>query len=172
MGGSIAIASELGLGATFSFELDLKRVIAPAPLANTQPSSPQTTHLANLHILVAEDSPINQVVIRSMLQRLGITHVMVSNGQDALQTMMQQHADFDVVLMDYEMPILDGVSTVKQLRIWEQQQQLRRLPVIALTAHALPHYVQLCRDAGMDDFLTKPIFLGALSTKLQQFNHS
>ncbi|MDO9180303.1 MAG: 7TM diverse intracellular signaling domain-containing protein [Agitococcus sp.] len=172
MGGSIAIASELGLGATFSFELDFKRVIAPAPLANTQPSSSQTTHLANLHILVAEDSPINQVVIRSMLQRLGITHVMVSNGQDALQTMMQQHSDFDVVLMDYEMPILDGVSTVKQLRIWEQQQQLRRLPVIALTAHALPHYVQLCRNAGMDDFLTKPIFLGALSTKLQQFNHS
>lgn len=173
MGGSISIASELGQGATFSFILDFKRVIAPkAPSVNADSSSAQTTKLSHLHVLVAEDSLINQVVIRSMLQRLGITHVMVSNGQDALQTMMQQHADFDVVLMDYEMPILDGVSTVKQLRIWEQQQQLRRLPVIALTAHALPHYVQLCRDAGMDDFLTKPIFLGALSTKLQQFNHS
>ncbi len=174
MGGHITIDSQLGQGATFSFALAFKlaspkkinaSLFEPSIIANysTQP-------LTGLRVLVAEDSHINQIVIRTMLQRLGIHFTIVNNGEEALQQLKQQHDHFNIVLMDYEMPILDGVSTVKQLRLWEQQHHLTPLPVIALTAHALPHYAQLCRDAGMDDFLTKPIFLEQLSSKLQQYS--
>jgi hypothetical protein len=130
---------------------------------------PGRTGLEQARILVAEDSHINQVVIRTMLKRLGINAVIVNNGQDALQLLKERHEHFDLVLMDYEMPVMDGLTAVRQLRQWEQQQQRLRLPVIALTAHALPHYETLCREAGMDDFLTKPILLQQLTGKLQQF---
>lgn len=169
MGGTIGVDSQPGQGAAFHVELRLQRSMAPDADKPSAPSLALHPQLAGLRVLVAEDSHINQIVIRTMLKRLGIDAVIVNNGQAALQQLMQGHDQFDLVLMDYEMPVLDGLNTVKQLRSWEQQQQLPPLPVIALTAHALPHYEQLCRAAGMNDFLTKPILLQQLTGKLLQF---
>ena len=86
--------------------------------------------------------------------------------------MMRQPQALDLVLMDCEIPVLDGLSTVRRYRQWEQGRAHRRLPIIALTAHALPQYRDACLQAGMDDFLTKPVMpqalLAALSAALDR----
>jgi signal transduction histidine kinase/CheY-like chemotaxis protein len=170
MGGTISVSSELGIGSNFVFDVTLKLSIAPAlSMAPLQELKPRPS-LTQLRVLVAEDSHINQVVIRTMLQRFAINPVMVTNGAEAINILTSQHERFDLVLMDYEMPVQDGLVTVRQLRQWEELHQRPRLPVIALTAHALPQYEQLCREAGMDDFLSKPILLQQLFAKLEQFH--
>ncbi len=169
MGGTIGVISEPSSGSTFSFDVTLKCGMAPEAVAKPIEDASARLGLAQLRILVAEDSHINQVVIRTMLQRLAINPVIVGNGLEAISLLTSQHEHFDLVLMDYEMPIQDGLVTVRQLRLWEQEHQQPRLPVIALTAHALPQYEQLCREAGMDGFLSKPIMMQQLFAKLEQF---
>jgi len=119
------------------------------------------------HLLVVEDNPTNQLVITLFLRKLGVTHDLVERGADALAAL--DTGGYDLVLMDIEMPVLDGYATTRQLRHHEAAQGRARTPVIALSADALPDSRLRAREAGMDDFLTKPIAMDALRHALRTF---
>ena len=105
-------------------------------------------------ILVVEDQPINQMFLCTLLERLGHTYVACKDGLEALDAMARE--EFLVVLMDCQMPRMDGYESARQRRQFEQENASRRVPIIAVTAHAVPGDRERCMAAGMDDYLTKP----------------
>ncbi|MFA0967155.1 hybrid sensor histidine kinase/response regulator RetS [Pseudomonas amygdali] len=127
----------------------------PGPVINTPVSVP-----GDFRILVAEDNSISTKVIRGMLGKLNLNPDTASNGEEALRAMKAQR--YDLVLMDCEMPILDGFSATEQLRAWEVGNQRVRTPVVALTAHILTEHKDRARQAGMDGHMAKPIELSQL----------
>lgn len=122
--------------------------------------------LAGKHILVAEDNLISVKVISGLLRKLGASIEVASNGQTALELM--KFKEYDLVLMDCQMPILDGFSAAQQRREYEAQHGLKRLPIFALSAHVLQEHKQRVLQSGMDGHLAKPIELAKLQEVLQQ----
>jgi PAS domain S-box-containing protein len=162
MGGEVTVQSEVGIGSTFSFTLPTVEA-GPDQLAAPRPVSAPTG--VRGRVLVVEDSPVNQVLVERQLARLGCEPVVAATGRDALVLMDQ--LDFDLVLMDCQLPGLDGLETS---RLWRAQERPgRRLPIVALTAAAEPGAEQRCVDAGMDGFLSKPVNLDGLAEVLGRF---
>jgi len=124
-------------------------------------SSDTPTEGRALQVLVAEDNPVNQKVIIAMLKKLGATPHIASNGEEALAQLLAR-PKFQLVLLDCDMPVMDGYEAAAAIRAWEQKQGRVRMPIYALTAHALPEHFRRCIDAGMDAVLTKPLDLDAL----------
>ena len=120
-------------------------------------------------MLVAEDNPVNQMVVRGLLGKLGIACELVGNGREAVNRVMQTGGQFALVLMDCEMPEMDGYQATQAIRELEQAQQRPALPVLALTAHALQEHVERCRQAGMNGHLAKPLSLESLREALQPY---
>ncbi|WP_336332898.1 hybrid sensor histidine kinase/response regulator [Pseudomonas putida] len=130
------------------------------------PGIPQALDLpGDFRVLVAEDNSISTKVIRGMLGKLNLEPDTASNGEEALQAMKAQR--YDLVLMDCEMPILDGFSATQQLRAWEAANQRQRTPVVALTAHILAEHKERARLAGMDGHMAKPVELSQLRELIQ-----
>jgi CheY-like chemotaxis protein len=125
---------------------------------------PETRPERPLEILVAEDNRINQVLIEKILERLGHRVTLAGDGQAAIDAFTRGR--FDLVLMDVQMPDLDGIEATRLIRRCEADREIRT-PVIALTAHAIDDHRQVCLAAGMDDFLTKPIDVAMLDAKLR-----
>jgi signal transduction histidine kinase/ActR/RegA family two-component response regulator len=125
-------------------------------------SSQTPTETRAMHVLVAEDNPVNQKVIIAMLKKLGVTPHIANNGEEALTQLIARPDQFQLVLLDCDMPVMDGYEAAAAIRAWEQQQKRKRMPVYALTAHALPEHMKRCIDSGMDSVLTKPLDLDAL----------
>ena len=128
---------------------------------------------SGLSILVAEDNDINALLVRSLLTRLGHRPVLVDNGQrayDAWEKARAEGTPFDFVLMDVQMPELDGLEAARRIRAVEEAAGTERTPIIALTANAVAEERARCLDAGMDAFLTKPLdrqpFLQLLASEL------
>jgi CheY-like chemotaxis protein len=115
---------------------------------------------AGFRVLVAEDNNISTKVIQGMLGKLDLVPDLVSNGRDALRAMQEQH--YDLVLMDCEMPVLDGFSATEQLRAWEAAGRHPHTPVVALTAHILEEHKERALKAGMDGHVAKPVELSQL----------
>lgn len=122
--------------------------------------NPGITVPSDFRILVAEDNSISTKVIRGMLGKLNLQPDTASNGEEALHAMKAQR--YDLVLMDCEMPILDGFSATQQLRAWEVGNQRVRTPVVALTAHILTEHKDRARQSGMDGHMAKPVELSQL----------
>jgi signal transduction histidine kinase/CheY-like chemotaxis protein len=122
---------------------------------------------SDFRILVAEDNSISTKVIRGMLGKLNLQPDTASNGEEALQAMKAQR--YDLVLMDCEMPILDGFSATQQLRAWEVGNQRTRTPVVALTAHILAEHKERARQAGMDGHMAKPVELSQLRELIEHW---
>jgi CheY-like chemotaxis protein len=120
------------------------------------------------HVLVAEDNPTNQMLIQTLLGKHGLQVTLAGDGRQALEAIKALHpvAPFDLVLMDLQMPVMDGCSATRHLRAWEAQTGRPRLPVVALTAGAFEEDRQHCLDAGMDDVLTKPVAMDQLQAAL------
>ena len=135
------------------------------------PGVPQALDLpGDFRVLVAEDNSISTKVIRGMLGKLNLEPDTACNGEEALQAMKNQR--YDLVLMDCEMPILDGFSATQQLRAWETANQRQRTPVVALTAHILTEHKERARLAGMDGHMAKPVELSQLRELIQYWaNH-
>lgn len=162
MGGDAGVQSQPGQGARFWFRVQVGAATAPAvapqpfgPQAKAQPRAAQ-----GATVLVAEDNAINQMVIKAMLERIGLTPVIAENGQKAAQMMEQMHVDGTppaLVFMDVQMPVLDGLAATQRIRAWEHLQHHASVPIIALTASAYAEDRERCKSAGMDDFLAKPV---------------
>jgi two-component system, sensor histidine kinase and response regulator len=119
------------------------------------------------HVLVVDDNEINQTVAVELLTELGLTADVANNGLEAFEA--TQRRAYDAVLMDCQMPIMDGYRAAREIRRWEQEHGSRRLPVIALTAHAIAGERDKVISAGMDDYLTKPIMRSQLESTLSRF---
>lgn len=131
-----------------------------ASLEKTEPLPESAGVRDGLSILVAEDNEINALLMRSLLSRLGHRAVMASNGEQALESWIASDAagtPFDLVLMDIQMPKLDGIAAAKRIRALEAGQRVRRTPILALTANTLVEDRYACFEAGMDGFLLKPL---------------
>ncbi|MFY0663531.1 MAG: response regulator [Natronospirillum sp.] len=155
MGGRIGVRNRPHEdGSDFWFEVPLRR--AAEPLESLD-SDETRTPLRALRVLVAEDNPVNQAVISGMLRSVGHDYELVNNGREAVARVQARQGNFDLVLMDLEMPVLDGLAATREIRHWEHDQSRPRIPILALTAHALDEYRTLGLKAGVDEFLTKPI---------------
>jgi two-component system, sensor histidine kinase len=156
MGGRLWVESEAGRGSCFAFELPLK---AAAPKEPEQPI--QALDLPpHLRILVAEDNPVNQKVIVTLLKRQGCEVTLASNGRDAAAQCLARK--FDVVLMDIQMPEVDGLEATRRIREAERSSSLDPTPIIALTAHAWELQQAEYLAAGMDGVITKPVSVSSL----------
>jgi CheY-like chemotaxis protein/signal transduction histidine kinase len=147
------------LKTTLADELNQRNMGAQVANQQSMPSAPASVP-RDFRILVAEDNSISTKVIRGMLGKLNLDPDTASNGEEALRAMKAQR--YDLVLMDCEMPILDGFSATEQLRAWEVGNQRVRTPVVALTAHILTEHKDRARQAGMDGHIAKPIELSQL----------
>lgn len=169
MGGSLSGEGRPGVGAVFTLNLPLTETVAHAP----QPAAPQTPENSFLtqdptprRVLVSEDHPINRLVIETLLHELGMTVQSTENGLEACEAFESQ--EFDLVLMDMQMPIMDGLSAIRRIRLHEAHLGQSPTPVIMITANALPEHEAASLDAGADLFITKPLsaqsFYSALNT--------
>ena len=161
MGGRIGVESQAGRGSTFWFEVPLPAADSPPAAAESLPDaadSPlrQTVSLAGRRVLLAEDNPINQMFAREVLRQAGIECSTVANGREALEALV--NAPFDLVLMDCQMPEMDGFEATRRVRQWELEGRLQgHLPVVALTANAIKGDRERCLEAGMDAYVSKPV---------------
>ena len=122
--------------------------------------------LAGLQVLIAEDNPVNQQVLLRQAQRLGLIAEAVDNGQAALDALAAR--SYDVVLMDCQMPVMDGYAATRRIREIEASAGGRRMPIVAVTANAMREDFERCRESGMDDFVAKPVTLAALANAIER----
>jgi PAS domain S-box-containing protein len=165
MGGGISVTSRVGAGSTFKVEIPATRVRREAAPAVPQPVAVRAEN--GLSILVAEDNPTNQIVIRALLEAAGLEPVIVSDGSAALEAW--QARQWDLILMDVQMPVMDGPAATAAIRAIEAAEGRTRTPILAVTANAMAHQLDEYASAGMDGFVAKPIQLEALLTAISRF---
>jgi len=153
MHGEIQVESQQGLGSTFSFSAKLESAEANECIIEPLEEQTRLTPASHVRILLAEDNPANQRVIKSILEYAGLQVDIVANGREALEAV--DNLPYDIVLMDVSMPEMDGMEATQNIRKLAGPQA--KIPIIALTAHALSGDRARFLDAGMDDYLTKPI---------------
>ncbi len=134
-------------------------------------SATVTPLLQPLNVLVAEDNPVNAKVLKGMLEQLGHRPLLCGDGAAALEAYRRSPQRVDLILMDYEMPVLDGLETTRRIRHLELEMKLPRKPIIALTAHAFREQQEKCFNAGMDGYLSKPISLKLLGDTLRDYQY-
>ena len=176
MGGEAGVDSEIGQGARFWIRIRAELLATgqePEQNRNggeTGLEDGNTCAMSSASILVVEDNPVNRKVIKAMLTRLGHQTRSVADGQAAVALLTDSTTPRpDLVLMDCQMPVMDGFTATTRIRAWEAAQQQSRLPIVALTASAFQEDRDRCQEAGMDDFLSKPVSLDALRKLLERW---
>ena len=153
MGGHISVGSEPGKGSVFSFSIRFK--INKQPVAGkdqqTQRIFSSVTDPSQKSILLAEDNRVNQLLVHKLLAPYNIEPAIAENGQDVLALLENRH--FDLILMDVQMPLLDGITTTRLIRKYVAES----IPIVGMTAYVLPNEIEKCYAAGMNDHIPKPI---------------
>ena len=151
MHGQVGFSSQVGQGSEFWFEVSCPLAgDAVTEKISTEPGASEF----NCTVLIAEDNDVNRQILTTMLNNAGCRTIQATNGLQALALSTSAH--YDIILMDVQMPEMDGISATKAIRTRDQKLGLPRKPIVALTANALSNDKQNCLDAGMDDYLTKP----------------
>jgi CheY-like chemotaxis protein len=179
MGGQVGVDSTPGQGSRFWLQVQVQPVAAAAddlPSDAATPAAPTTTAAPTAlatastalpaEVLVVEDNPVNRMLVQTFLTQFGLRVCLAEDGQQALDLLTQGAAPA-LVLMDLQMPVMDGYTATEKIRAWETSQARPRLPILALTADAFEEDRQHCLAVGMDGFLTKPIAKQALLQALQ-----
>ena len=168
MGGELTVQSEVGLGTTFSFTIHFE---PPTSVPGLQPdeifsSARPSATSGRARVLLAEDNEVNQLYVTALLKKLDCDVTIAANGEEAIALWRAER--FDAILMDWHMPVLDGLQATTIIRGEERQGSLRRTPIIGATASALEDERSLCVDAGMDAVLCKPFAPDELAAELQR----
>ncbi len=173
MGGGITAKSVLGKGSEFTLHLPLELAgiseTHSASHGNNTPEKPETDTIHG-HILLVEDYKPNVMVAAHMVESLGYTFDIATNGEDALAKIQTGRNRYDAVLMDVQMPDMDGFEATQIIRREEKAKQLPRLPIIAITAHALQGDRERCLEAGMDQYISKPFQMNELKAILKRYS--
>jgi len=166
MGGDLSAQSGEGGGSCFTLSLPLQRVEGAAFERVEAEAAPETLGCeAAIRVLAAEDNPTNQLILRSLLEPLGLDLLVVSDGAQAVEA--ARSASFDVILMDIQMPVMSGVEATRLIRQWEAENGARATPIIALSANVMEHQTHEYAAAGMTGFVPKPIEFGKLVSALE-----
>lgn len=163
LGGNIRLESEQGKGTKITFTIPV-RVAASESLEVPEEPLENSLPKLNADILLVEDNPVNQIVIKALLEKVGLQVVLAQDGEVALDILKQR--SFDLILMDMQMPKLDGLETTKLIR---QQAKWQNLPIVALTANTQKSDMESCFQAGMDDFIAKPVEIVKLCNVLSRW---
>jgi len=168
MGGTITIANRRNRGTqvVFTIETGMAPPLAPATDKPVTTSRRHPENVTRQHILLVEDDLINQQILRSVLEKLGHTVTIAHNGRQALQTLLAQ--EYDCVLMDIQMPEMDGFEATRRIRSQQEYSRISKIPIIALTAFAMTGDKEQCLQAGMNHYLSKPVDIKALEKILRQ----
>ncbi len=181
MGGELAVESEEGKGATFYFTVALKESEQPAvsetveeervalepEVVETETIEATEAEAKPLEILVAEDNPINQKLIRIVLEKFGLNVTLANNGEEALEARKANR--YDMIFMDVQMPVMGGVEATHRILEYEKENNLAHVPIIALTANALAGDREKYIGEGMDDYATKPLDVKVIENLVEKY---
>ena len=170
MGGAVGFESTMGKGSRFWFRILATEVTVANLVSSTEVRTSVETFKNSLvgHVLIAEDNPTSRVILKTMLNRMGLTTRLVEDGQAAFEVYTSSE-EFDGVLMDISMPRMNGLESTRLIRDWERNNEQPRCPIIAITANAYSEDRDACLDAGMDDFIVKPIMVERLAASLTKY---
>ena len=171
MGGSMGVESEIGLGSAFWIQIPFEKQGQALSETGTQATNPleiapEETVLIDLRVLLTEDNAVNQKVAMRILNKMGCSVELAKNGQEAVVFSAQE--TFDLIFMDVHMPVLDGLEATREIRIRERETG-GHIPIVAMTASAMEGDREMCLDAGMDDYITKPVQKETLKTALEYY---
>jgi CheY-like chemotaxis protein len=164
MGGRIGVASVVGTGSTFWLEIDLP--LAGERRTEAEPQDARADFERRLRLLVVEDNAVNRELIATLLSPFDIEIDTAADGAEALEAVSR--APYDVILMDVQMPVMDGLTATRRIRAMARPGDAR-VPIVAMTANVLPEQIARCREAGMDDHLGKPIHPARLLETLDRW---
>lgn len=170
MHGQCSLESQPGCGSIFQVELSVAAASeVPDKDDNTESKAPATYEDQEIHLLVVEDNPVNQIVAQSMLEQCGIQSELAEDGIEALSALNRQPDHFAMILMDCQMPNMDGYETTQAIRQGKAGEGYRPIPIVAMTANAMAGDKEKCLKAGMDDYLGKPVTLEMLEDILNRW---
>lgn len=172
MNGTISVTSQLGKGSQFCACIPLQSKVNQEEISvdSTQSKTAAVLPIKNYYsarVLLVEDNEVNQLISQAILKRLDCEVTLACNGAEAVEEFLSQ--SFDLILMDCNMPVMDGFEATKRIRAWEMQNNIRQTPIVALTAHAFDEVKQRCINVGMYEHLSKPFDQDQLRNILQKF---
>ena len=158
MQGGLNAASESGVGSTFAVTIPLPLTSQKAVEQNNKVEKTtdlKTSEAQKPHILLAEDHPVNQLVAKTMLEKLNCNVTIANNGEEAVEAVKKHR--YDMIFMDMQMPVMDGLDATRNIRAYLLENRLPHMPIVALTANAMAEDKQKCLEVGMDDYMAKPV---------------
>jgi PAS domain S-box-containing protein len=167
MGGNLGVESEKGHGSVFWFTVPFTIQRSAEPVAQPTPIVSLPIALEGKVVLVVEDSPVVQKIVRKQLSSLGLQSLGVVTGQEAIETIAAGH--FDLILMDFNLPDMTGLDVTRAIRNMQAKSGVEHVPIIAMTAAAMKGDKEMCLESGMDDYLSKPVTIRQLREKLEHW---
>jgi len=169
MGGEVWIESEIGRGATFAFKVCLEKIPEDAvKAADEEETGKNIGILSGKRVLLAEDTEINYEILTALLEPTHMNIDWAENGEEAVRKFTESHGEYDIVLMDIQMPMMDGYEATRRIRASDVP-GAKAIPIIAMTANVFREDIERCLESGMNDHLGKPVDYNAVITKLHDY---